>query len=137
MHQVRRKGPRGYEDLMRELEGIEQQLMVQGMNSIAMDLMVLEAQIRERFQILGNQRDPVTLLLTDDFLKAEELSIDDIQALIPKELPPFPTLQDVAQTRKTKRKIETVGTAAILALVTALGVFGLASFLQLALSWIA
>lgn len=137
MHQLRRKGPGGYEDLMRELEGIEQHLIAQGLNSSAMDLMVLEAKIRERFQLLEKRAGLESLFIEDDYSKEGDLSIEDIQALIPKELPAFPTLPEVLQTRQEKKQLKTVGMAAVLALGTALGVFGLASFLQLALSWLA
>ncbi len=137
MHQLRRRGPGGFEDLMRELEGIEQHLIKQGENASAMDLMVLEAKIRERFQALERRDDMGSLLIGDPSSRDGDLSLEDIQALIPMDLPPFPTMNDIVETRTAKKKVETVGVAALLALGTALGVFGLATFLQMALSWIA
>lgn len=137
MHQLRRRGPGGFEDLMRELEAIEQHLIKQGENASAMDLMVLEAKIRERFQALEKRDDMGSLLIGDPSSRDGDLRLEDIQALIPMDLPPFPTMNDIVETRSAKKKVETVGVAALLALGTALGVFGLASFLQMALSWLA
>lgn len=137
MHQLRRRGPGSFEDLMRELEAIEQHLIKQGENASAMDLMVLEAKIRERFQALEKRDNLDSLLIGEPSSRDGDLSLEDIQALIPMDLPPFPSLHDIVETRTTKKKVETVGIAALLALGTALGVFGLASFLQMALSWIA
>jgi len=137
MHQLRRRGPGGFEDLMQELEGIEQYLIKQGESASAMDLMVLEAKIRERFQALEKREGLSSILIGDPSCPEGDLSLEDIQALIPMDLPPFPTLHDLEETRSTKKKVETVGMAALLALGTALGVFGLATFLQMALSWIA
>src|SRR5882672_8524458 len=120
---------------MREMELIEHQLL--GLDSsVAMDLMVLEAKIRERFQNLEHRVNE-KYRRDDDMDFAEDLSVDELQSLIPKELPPFPTLDDFEAHRKRKRTLETVGMAAVLAVVTALGVFGLASILQLALTWLA
>jgi RNA-binding protein YlmH len=137
MYQLRRRGPGNFEDLMRELEVIEQSLIKQGESSVAMDLMVLEARIRERFQALEKKEELGSLLIGTPSSKDGDLSLEDIQALIPTDLPPFPTMSEIEETRNTKKKMETIGMAALLALGTALGVFGLASFLQMALGWIA
>jgi hypothetical protein len=124
MFQLRRAGQVGYEDLMRELEVIEKKLFkVDG--SLAMNLMVLEAKLRERFQKMEQEH------------AAPPLSLDDIQALIPQDLPSFPTVTDLEPSRRRKKMWETMGTAAALAIFTALGVFGFASVMQLTLSWLA
>lgn len=134
MFQLRRRGQVAYEDLLRELEMIERRVMsVDG--SLAMELMVLDAKIRDRFQRMeltastkGSDELP---------LAVDQLTMDDIRAMIPQDLPPFPTLEEIDMRRTRKNTIETVGLAAGLAVLTALGVFGLASFLQFALSWFA
>jgi hypothetical protein len=134
MYQVRRTTRATFDDLMRELEAIEQN-MLRVDSALAMDLMVLEAKIREEYQMLemkaGAGRDDEGLSVRED------LTIDEIKALIPRDFPPFPTEEDLAVGYKRKRALETVGTAAFLAVATALGVFGLASLLQLALTWLA
>ena len=133
MFQTRKKARVGYEDLMRELESMERHLMtVDG--SAAMNLMVLEAKIRERFQQLdgGTWESPRM-----DGYAMDDLSYDEIQDMIPRDVAdPFPPLDDLDVTRKRKRMFETVGVAALLAVFTAVGVFALASVLQLTLSWL-
>jgi hypothetical protein len=124
MYQLKRAGQVRYEDLMRELEVIEKKLFkVDG--SLAMNLMVLEAKIRERFQKM------------EDDSTVPPLSLDDIQALIPQDLPALPTLAELEPSRRRKKMWETMGTAAALAVFTAMGVFGFASVLQIALTWLA
>jgi hypothetical protein len=116
------------------MEAIEHQLL--GENSaLAMNLMVLEAKIRGRFQAMEHQVE-IKYPLEEPFIN-EDMTLEEIQALIPKELPLLPTAQQTESSRRRKRTIETVGLAAVFALVTAFGVFGLASILQLALSWVA
>ncbi len=130
MYQLRRSTRNGYEDLMRELEVIEHKLLKEN-GALAMDLMVVETKIRERFQALehlaqydGNRNE------------GPGMPVDSLQALIPQDLPHFPTVQELNAQKPRSRMWETVGTAALLAVFTALGVFGLASVLQLGLSWI-
>ncbi len=131
MFQVRKRGQVGYEDLLREMEAIEHQLLSEN-SSLAMNLMVLEAKMRERFQALDRT---ATAKITDDLM--DDLTMDDLHAMIPRELPLLPTIADVGSRRRRKKTLETVGMAALLAMGTALGVFGLASILQLALAWVA
>lgn len=133
MFQLRRRGQVVYEDLLREMEAIEQQLLTEN-SSLAMNLMVLEAKIRERFHKMEAQGQENGA--AQEFL-GEEFSLDEIQALVPRELPLLPSMERIGARRRRKRTLETVGMAAVLALGTALGVFGLASILQLALSWVA
>jgi hypothetical protein len=131
MYQVKRSTQVGCEDLMRELELIEQKLLKED-SALAMDLMVLEAKIRERFQKLER-------LSSYDGVSNEGpgMSLDALQALIPQDLPNFPSVQELNAMKPRSKMWETVGTAALLAVFTALGVFGLASVLQIALSWLA
>lgn len=134
MFSLRRRGQVAYEDLLREMEAIEHQLLSEN-SALAMNLMVLEARIRERFQLMDvhlQDKAPAMKDYSDD-----DMTLDEIEALIPKELPLLPSVAQVGSRRRRKKTIETVGMAALLALVTALGVFGLASILQLALSWVA
>jgi hypothetical protein len=132
MFQLRRRGQVAYEDLLREMESIEKQVM--GLDgSLAMSLMVLEAKLRERF----HQMELSSPAAAADGWDGDDLSIEEIQALIPRDLPTFPTISEIESRRNRKRSFETVGIAAVLAIVTALGVFGLASALQFVLSWIA
>ncbi len=137
MFKVERRGMLGYEDLMRELEGFEQELLSEN-RPMAMDLMVLEAKIRERFQKMENQAwERYSNMAFDDNSQERELSMADIEAMIPQDLALFPTVADLVQLKKKKRTLQTVGMAAALAVLTAIGVFGLASLLQLTLNWIA
>lgn len=130
MFQVRRRGPAGYEDLLREMEAIEQQLLTEN-STVAMNLMVLEAKIRERFQQLERMAG---LTLYEETTPNESFS--DLKALIPQELP-MPDFDQVDARRKRKRTLETIGMAALLAVASAVGVFGMASLLQIALGWLA
>lgn len=136
MYGLRRRGPIAYEDLMREMEVIEHQLL--GVDSaLAMNLMVLEAKIRERFQqaeIGGAERKAFR---EPENTTSQDLDLNDLKLFLPEDLPEFPTFEEMETQRKRKKTFETAGLAAALAVVTALGVFGLASLLQIALSWIA
>jgi hypothetical protein len=116
---------------MRELEVIEQKLLKED-GALAMDLMVLEAKIRERFQKLErlSQYDGVRN-------EGPGMPVDTLQALIPQDLPNFPSVQELRTMKSGNTFWETAGTAALLAIFTALGVFGLASVLQIGLSWLA
>ncbi|OVE75988.1 hypothetical protein BVX98_06685 [bacterium F11] len=137
MHELRKTGKVGFEDLMRELASLEKSALSYDA-SLAMSLMVIEAKIRERFQQLEYrviQADPTYHKNSPAF--SEELTLEEIEQLIPSELPPFPTFEQVEQKTKKKKIWETVFTAALLAVFTALGVFGLASLLHLALSLLA
>ncbi len=134
MFQVRRRGQVVFEDLLREMEAIEHQLLSED-SALAMNLMVLEARIRERFQKMDAQLQE-KYPIDEDLLK-DDLTLDEIHALIPHELPLLPSLGEVSSRRRRKKTLETVGMAAALALLTALGVFGLASVLQMALTWMA
>ena len=133
MFQLKRRSQVAYEDLLREMEAIEHQLLAEN-SSLAMNLMVLEARIRERFQAMERQ-SPSKLAEVDEL--EDELTMTEIHALIPRELPILPSLGDISTRRRRKKTLETVGMAALLAMGTALGVFGLASLLQIALAWIA
>jgi hypothetical protein len=85
MFQLRKGGRVGYEDLMRELEIIERQVL-QHDGSLAMNLMVLETKLRERFQMLESGQTPPAM---EDFpSNPESLTMEDIRALIPQDLPP-------------------------------------------------
>lgn len=136
MYQLRRRGQVAYEDLLREMETIEQALMAEN-GALAMDLMVLEAKLRERFIRMEQHKSSKSEPEDNVFLSDSFPFVDDAHALIPKDLPPFPTMSEIENGRKRKKTLETVGMAAVFALVTALGVFGLASILQIALAWIA
>ncbi len=132
MFQLRRRGQITYEDLLREMEAIEHQLLGQD-SALAMNLMVLDAKIRERFNLMDlkiQEKAPA-----EDDVMLEEIALDDVRALIPRDIPMLPTTREVNARRRGKKTIETVGLAAVFALATALGVFGLASVLQLALAW--
>ncbi|MCB4756336.1 MAG: hypothetical protein LHV69_04870 [Elusimicrobia bacterium] len=136
MFQLKRTRHLGYEDLMREIALIEQQLLREN-SAAAMDLMVLEAKLRERFQLYETRTGDKSTASDDTVTLGEELSFEDIQALIPQELPPFPTFEHFEQKRKRRNFKKTLGMAAVFAVVTALGVFGLASILQIILTWLA
>lgn len=134
MNKLERRGMVGYEDLMRELEGFEQELLPEN-RAMAMDLMVLEAKIRERFQQMETKIwNRYTELNFDEAnLFEKEMSLADIEAMIPQDvmLPVDPA------ARRRKQALHTVGIAGALAVTTAVGVFGLASLLQLVLTWLA
>jgi|GEM_PF-4493962 len=136
MHDIGRRGRLGCEDLMRELASIEHQLLKEN-SALAMSLMVLEAKLRERFQELEYrviEKDPS--YQNFPFFDADA-DLDDIHSLLPQELPPFPSIDDIEVTSKRQKAFETIVMAALLAVLTALGVFGLASLLHIGLSWIA
>ena len=130
MFQVRRRGPAGYEDLLREMESIEQQLLPEN-SAVAMNLMVLEARIRERFQKLERV---ASVSLFEDTTPRDA---NDVKALIPHELPLLPDSDHVYTRRQRKHTMETIGMAALLAVASAVAVFGMASLLQIALGWLA
>jgi hypothetical protein len=136
MHQVKRRAQVGYEDLMRELEVFEQMLM-QDNRPVGMDFMVLEAKIRDRFESMGkNSWEKLSLWeLTEP--GDNDLTIEQIQALIPRDIGSLPSVRAIEQSRLKKRVIETIGMAALLAGITSLGVLGLASVLKFVLGWIA
>ena len=134
MFQLRRRGPVAYEDLLREMEAIEQHLL--GVDpSAAMTLMALEAKIRERFHQLDVMAGGKPA--QEDFSMSDDLTLDEIRAMIPQDLPAFPSMEEIGLRRARRRMVETIGVAAGLAIATALGVFGLASVLQFALTWLA
>lgn len=132
MNQLRRSTHIGCEDLMREISAIEQELLKEN-NPLAMELMVLETKIRERIQLIQSQpgqRQELPIF-------SDDLTMEEIQAMIPQDYGPFPTLKEIEEAEKKKRIIQNVIWAAVLAVFTALGVFGLASIIQMTLSWIA
>lgn len=124
MSLVKRKGQVAYEDLLRELEIVEQQVMQEN-SALAMSIMVLEAKLRDRFHQFEQQ--------TGQF---QDTDIYPIEALIPRDLPPFPETPSTHFAVPPKA-IETLGLAALLAVATACGVFGLATALQLMMGWLA
>lgn len=136
MNLVRRKGQVVYEDLLRELELVEHQVMQEN-SALAMSMMVLEAKLRDRFhqmdqQIqLGSNFDSM-----DEILMRDDMSVAELEALIPRDLPAFPD-SPVLKFGQSKGTLRTVGLAALLAMATACGVFGLATALQLLLGWLA
>ena len=134
MNQVRRRGQVVYEDLLREMEAIEHQLLAQD-SGLAMSLMVLEAKVRERFQQM-DRFSAQDARREDPFFAGGDILLDDVHDLIPKELGLFPEPDALERRQRRKKTFETVGMAAVLAMVTALGVFGLASILQIVLGWI-
>lgn len=136
MYQVRRVGNIGYEDLMRELELIEQQV-IKDDPSLGMSLMALDAKIRDRFRHMDSLIEERIRLSEIQQALEDELPLDEIKTLVPREAVDFPTYEEYEVSRKRKRLIETIAMAALLAILTALGVFGLASLLQLTLSWLA
>lgn len=136
MDLVRRKGQVVYEDLLRELELVEQQVMLEN-SALAMSMMVLEAKLRDRFQQMDQALQENTLVATgDDFLMRDDLTVADLEALIPRDLPPFPQAPSGRILNSTKT-LETVALAALLAMATACAVFGLATALQVLLGWFA
>ncbi len=138
MNQTKKSGYIGYEDLLRELASLEQQILPEN-GSLAMELMALEAKIRDRFQKYQNRTGEIPDPFEDLMLPFKnELSYDEIKSLIPQDLNIFDAMEQLEERREKKKKIlETVGIAAFLAVVTALGIFGLASVLQLVLNWLA
>lgn len=130
MNQLKRSEYLGCEDLMRELSVIEKEIMKEN-SALAMDLMVLEAKIRDRFNCVQSHSSMTKPVFSDD------ISFEEIQAMIPRELGPFPTIDEVEALEKKKRVAQNVMWAGIFAVVTALGVFGLASLVQLGLNWLA
>jgi len=138
MHQTKRTGYIGFEDLLRELATLEQQILPEN-SALAMELMALEAKIRDRFQKYqtktGETPDPFEDLLIP---LNNQLSFDEIRSLIPQDLNVYEIMERMEEKGARRKKVlETIGLAAFLAVVTALGVFGLASVLQLVLNWLA
>ncbi len=136
MQRTERRGILSYEDVMKELEAFEHELLPEN-RAMAMELMVLEAKIRERFQQMENRLwDRYTTFDLGDSNPAEaELSMAEIEAMIPHDL--FPqTMEQVSAQIRRRRALRAVGVAAALAIGTAAVVFGLASLLQIALTWI-
>ena len=132
MNLVRRKGQVVYEDLLRELDVIEQRLLPED-SGAAMSLMVLEAKLRERFQQFDRLAQGRTAEVDD-----ASLLRTDISALIPRDLPCYSDLADVdAAPLQVRTTAQTVAVAAVLALITASAVFGLATALQTAVNWLA
>src|SRR5258706_6653579 len=136
MFQVKKQPQNGYEDLMRELASIEQQLLTEN-SAVAMSLMVLETKIRERFKRMEIRFWDVLDLDLENTTLENELSIADIHAMIPQDLTLPNSFEEIQKIRQQKRTLKTIGMAALLAILTALGGFGMASFLQIALGWLA
>jgi hypothetical protein len=111
---------------------IEQQLMEVDRGA-AMNLMVLEARLRECFQSYEKPTDERMIQSLAPIFN--DLSLDEIQALIPQDLPMLPEYDREVKSRR-KKTLQTMGLAAALALITGLGVFGFASIVQVALTWI-
>lgn len=133
MNQVKWRGKAGFEDLMRDLNAIEESLMTEH-SGLSMDLMVIEARLREHFQYM-EQRLWTNLTLTDlTEPKAQDLSYDEIQAMIPKDLSDFSAMTPVTTGTTENKSAKTIAFAAVLAFLTACGVFALASFVQLLIS---
>jgi len=136
MNLVRRRRQVVYEDLLRELELVEHQVMQEN-SGLAMTMMVLEAKLRDRFHQMdeqiqtGTHYDP-----SGGFLMSENMSVAELECLIPRDLPDFPAAPAM-KFGEPHKTLQTVGLAALLAMVTACGVFGLATALQLMLGWIA
>lgn len=136
MNLVRRKGQVVYEDLLRELELVEHQVMQEN-SALAMSMMVLEAKLRDRFHQMDQQiqfgvhADP-----TGGLLMRDDVSVADLECLIPRDLPAFPD-SPAMKFGEPSKTLQTVGLAALLAMATACGVFGLATALQLMLGWLA
>lgn len=137
MFKVEKKGALGYEDLMRELEAFEEELL-ETHPHLSMNLMVLESKIRERFQKMEKQVwDKYASFSFDGEPTEADLTESEIDAMIPRDIVIFPPDMDLTDHNKSKRTIQTIGMAAALAVITAIGVFGLASLLQLTISWLA
>ena len=135
MNELRKTNAIGFEDLMREMSQLEHRVLSVDQGA-AMDMMVLEAKLRERFQQLEYR------VIKNDpsyheenipaFSDEDDLLFGDSNGLIPQEIPPFPKFEHILAPRP-KSIWKTVGWAAILAVVTALGVFGLASLVHMGL----
>ncbi len=138
MNRVARRGTIGYEDLMRELEEFEQELLGED-RSMAMNLMVLEAKIRGRFQEMENRIWDRYSSFTEEPNAGdeEELTLAEIESMIPRDLSLFPAECQAGDGRRRNRAMQTIGLAAALAVLTAAGVFGLASVLQIIIGWLA
>jgi len=136
MNQLRQNDRLGYEDLMRELERFEHDLLKEN-GDMAMSLMVLEAKIRERFQLMESRLwdKYYNFNIEDGLGSPDDLSNEELQAMIPKDLTVLSSLGKNLKIGNHKRTLETICMAAALAVVTAVGVFGLASILQLTLNW--
>ncbi len=136
MNLIRRKGQVVYEDLLRELELVEHQVMQEN-SALAMSIMVLEAKLRDRFHQMDQQIQLGTSFdSSDDFLMRDNMSVAELECLIPRDLPAFPDAPAM-KFGEPNRTLQTVGLAALLAMATACGVFGLATALQLMLGWLA
>src|SRR5262245_48205447 len=109
MNLVRRKGQVVYEDLLRELEVIERQLMTEN-SGLAMSVMVLEAKFPDRFHQMEMQRQSSN----EDFLLRDTMSVADLEALIPRDIPTFPEAPSFTASARSKTW-ETVGMAGVLA----------------------
>lgn len=132
MNILRRRGASRYDDLLREMAQIEQQLMEVDRGA-AMNLMVLDAKIRECFQSYEKPTDDRMIESLAPIFS--DLSMDEIKAMIPQDLPMLPDY-DANLRRGRQKTLQTIGLAALLALITGLGVFGFASIVQVALTWI-
>jgi len=131
MNLMNRRGNVAYDDLLGELELFEHELMgVDG--SLAMDLMVLETKLRERFESLISQSAEEVASPVEEIPWDDDLTIEEVQALIPSDLPAFTYVQDAPAPRTLKMVCMT----ALLAITAAVTVFGLASTLQVALNWL-
>lgn len=129
MFQLSRRGITKYDDLLRELEQIEQNLLTID-SSMAMDLMVLETKIRERFQRFELQlREKFDL--EEDIDPDVDAIVKDVRDLIPQELSGLSMLQ-LKEKRRAKHVIKA---AAGIAVITATGVFALSWLIQVALKY--
>ena|SRR5258706_2165754 len=136
MFEVKKQSRHAYEDLIRELASIEQQLLPEN-SALAMNLMVLETKIRERFKLMEGRFWDVLDTELEQAALENDFTVADIHAMIPQDLTLPDSLEEIQKIRQQKRNLKTVGMAALLAVLTALGVFGMASVLQIALGWIA
>ena len=134
MFGLKRANHLGHEDLLRELASIEQKLLPED-SGVAMELMVLEAKIRERFQRMEARLNDKPLDPSELSSLSGELSLEEIQALIPRDLASLTTMEE--RRDRSKPNWRPVGMAAVLAVFTAVGVFGLASLLQIIINWLA
>lgn len=121
MFEIKTSKNQEFESLMRELNQIESAVMAEN-RALAMDLMVIETKIRDRFERLAYQSEDRPFF-NEPY---DQLTPAEVQALIPYDLP----------SAQKNRIIETVCVAAVLAIMTALGIFGLVSLTQLVLGWI-